>query len=33
MVRLKNKLAIFNLVSKLVFTGLFLLFMPWQLKG
>ncbi len=29
MVRLKNKLAIFNLVSKLVFTGLFLLFMPW----
>jgi len=29
MVRLKNKLAIFNLVSKLVFTGLFLLLMPW----
>lgn len=29
MVRLKNKLAIFNLVSKLVFTGLFMLVMPW----
>ncbi len=29
MVRLKNKLAIFNLVSKLVFTGLFMLVLPW----
>jgi len=29
MVRLRSKLAIFNLLSKLVFTGLFMLMMPW----
>ncbi len=29
MVKLKVKLALFNLTSKLVFTSLFLLFMPW----
>lgn len=29
MIRLKTKLALFNLLSKLVFTALFLLFLPW----
>ena len=29
MIRLKTKLALFNLLSKLVFSALFLLFLPW----
>ena len=29
MIRLKTKLALFNLLSKLVFTSLFLVFLPW----
>lgn len=29
MIRLKTKLALFNLLSKLVFTALFLAFLPW----
>lgn len=29
MIRLKTKLALFNLLSKLVFTALFLMFLPW----
>ena len=28
MIRLKTKLALFNLLSKLVFTALFLIFLP-----
>lgn len=32
MIRLKTKLALFNLLSKLVFTALFLLFLPWIIE-
>jgi signal transduction histidine kinase len=32
MVRLKTKLALFNLLSKLVFTALFLIFLPWIIE-
>ena len=32
MIRLKTKLALFNLLSKLVFTALFLIFLPWIIE-
>lgn len=32
MIRLKTKLALFNLLSKLVFTALFLVFLPWIIE-
>ena len=32
MIRLKTRLALFNLLSKLVFTALFLLFLPWIIE-
>lgn len=32
MIRLKTKLALFNLLSKLVFTSLFLVFLPWIIE-
>ncbi|HPA87555.1 MAG TPA: HAMP domain-containing sensor histidine kinase [Bacteroidales bacterium] len=32
MVRLKTKLSLFNLLSKLVFTALFLIFLPWIIE-
>lgn len=32
MIRLKTKLALFNLLSKLVFTTLFLIFLPWIIE-
>ena len=32
MILLKTKLALFNLLSKLVFTALFLLFLPWIIE-
>ena len=32
MIKLKIKLALFNLLSKLVFTGLFLIFMPYLIE-
>jgi hypothetical protein len=32
MIRLKTKLTLFNLLSRLVFTGLFLLFLPWIIE-
>ena len=32
MIKLRIKLALFNLLSKLFFTGLFLIFMPWLIE-
>jgi signal transduction histidine kinase len=32
MIRLKTKLALFNLLSKLAFTALFLIFLPWIIE-
>ncbi|MFZ0281865.1 MAG: hypothetical protein WAL29_09465, partial [Bacteroidales bacterium] len=32
MIRLKTKLALFNLLSRLAFTALFLLFLPWIIE-
>lgn len=32
MIRLETKLALFNLLSKLVFTALFLIFLPWIIE-